>query len=250
MSEAQFRDMMLGLGQPPFGGAGGPTNAGPGNGIGPTPDDPMLQMMMQMLGGGGPSGGFPFPPPGGAGAGAGPGANPFASMGMGGMPGFPGFPPQGANGTNTATTTAPAVPNRYASLWRLLHTAVALGLGLYIALWTSFSGTKLERERGRITADAGIPGEDDVKETAKRFFWAFATAEAVLLTTRYFMDRGRASSALGGGNGVLGMVMGFLPQPIKGYIEIGMRYSQIFSTVKADVLVCIFVLGVCSWIRS
>ncbi|KAK0651298.1 hypothetical protein B0T16DRAFT_403566 [Cercophora newfieldiana] len=223
-ADAQLRQLM-GLG----GGldAGGdPSPFGPGAGaLDPgLDDDPMMRMMMQMLGGANPGGDGPSPfgfPPG---AGAGGAGNPFLNM--------PGAP------------QAAAIPDRYASLWRLLHTAVALGLGLYIALWTSFTGTQTERERSKIAGGAGT----EMGDSARKFFYGFATAEAVLLTTRYFMDRGR--SVVGGGGSILGMVAGFLPQPFKGYVEMGLRYGQIFGTVKADVLVCIFVLGVCSWVRS
>ena len=217
MSEAQLRQI-LGPDQP---------DAGPNPG-----DDPMLSMLRSILGGpnsvnpgGMPgAGGFPFP----SGTGPGPGLNTFAN---------PAGPP-----STTPTATTAVLPDQYASLWRLLHTIVALGLGLYISLWTSFSGTKTERDLQRRAHN-----EAEAAESARRFFYAFATTEAVLLTTRYFMDRGRASAT---GSGMLGTLVGFLPPPFKGYVEIGIRYAQIFGTVRNDVLVCIFVLGVCSWVRS
>ncbi|KAK5660787.1 hypothetical protein OQA88_12154 [Cercophora sp. LCS_1] len=221
-----LRQLMLGLDQPSFpGGAGGspfpgmPPFPGAGPGAGAPGDDPMLNMMMQMLGGGG-SGPSPF----------GPGANPFANFSQQNP-----MAPQQQQQQQTAQ-----LPDTYHSLWRILHTIVALGLGLYIALCTSFTGTKTERERAALTG-----GET---ESARNFFYAFATAEAVLLTTRYFMDRGRMVSPAGGG--VLGMIVGFLPPPIKGYIELAMRYGQVFSTVRGDVLVCVFVLGITSWFRA
>lgn len=241
LSEDALRQMMLGFDGNTAGGPGGP---------GGMNDDMFLQMMMQTLGGaggaGGPPGGgqFPFPPPGGPGAAQ---NNPFANM----M--FPGMGQQPGGGVPGATQEV-AVPDRYAALWRLLHTAVALGLGLYIALWTSFSGTKVDRDLSKVNAAAGSPaGAEKIllennnanAEMARRFFWAFATAEAVLLTTRFFMDRGRAPP-----QGLLGTLVGFLPGRIGNYVKIGLQYSQIFSTVKADILVCIFVLGACSWLRS
>lgn len=177
--------------------------------------------------------------------------------GMGGMmpPGM-GMPGMGQQGVPPAM----AVPDRYSSLWRLLHTAVALGLGVYIAVWTSFSGSKVDRDSKNIltgnkhhhtgAGDHVAVGFDT--DSARRFFYAFATAEALLLTTRFMLEKGLGRSPVGGafGGGMLGMAAGFLPQPWKGYLEIGLRYGQIFSTVKADILVCIFVLGVCSWWRS
>lgn len=217
-------------------------DANPGGG--PPGDDMLLQMMMQSLGGGA-GGQFPFPPAGGPGGGGGAQNNLFANMmfpGMGQQPGGGGMPQEAA------------VPDRYASLWRLLHTAVALGLGLYIALWTSFSGTKVDRDLSGANAAAGSPAgaekvllenNDSNAEMARKFFWAFATAEAVLLTMRFFMDRGRAPP-----QGLLGTLVGFLPGKIGNYVKIGLQYGQIFSTVKADILVCVFVLGACSWLRS
>lgn len=203
LDEAQLRSLMLG------GPAPGANPFGAPGGAAGADEDPMMRMMSQMLGAGGP----------------GSGASPFPGF----PPGFPGQP----------TTTA--LPNKPTSIWRLLHTTLALGLGLYIALWTSFRGTKGERTLGLV---------EEGEETArKRFFYAFATAEAVLLTTRYFVDGGVSGG--GAGAGVLGMVVGFLPPgPVKGWVEMGMRYARVLGTVRGDVLVCVFVLGVCSWVRG
>jgi hypothetical protein len=209
--------------------------SGPGMGMGLPPgaeDDPILKLLAQMMGGGGPG-------PGAAGGGNLFAANnPFAAMGPGGI--------------QQQQQQAP-VPDWYSSIWRLLHTAVALGLGLYIALWTSFSGTRLERDRSAVGSSSSKEGEDGLAAVdifdSRRFFWAFATAETLLLTTRYFLDRARAVPP-GGGNSIIWTLASFLPQPLRGYLEIAMRYVQIFSTVKADILVCIFVLGACSWLRA
>ena len=222
MDDAQLRQMMLGFDRP----TPPPGAAGLGMPDAESVDDPMVRMMMQMLGGGGEGGpGGPNGPLGGGGSPFG-GANPF------------GMPPMGP-GQQQAV-----ILDRYSALWRLLHTVVALALGLYIAVWTGFTGSKLERQRG----EAGLRDTDADAVAgfqAKHFFWAFATAEAILLTTRFFVDRARAPPS-----GVLWMIVGFLPPPLKGYLEMALRYGQIFSTVKADVLVCIFVLGVASWLRT
>lgn len=215
MSEAQLRQMMLGfdrVGTPGAGvGAAGGGNLGGGGGG--ADDDPMMKIMQQMMTAGG---GPPLP-----------GASPFGPQQQG--------------------QAVAAVPDRYSALWRLLHTAVALGLGLYIALWTSFSGTKLERDQSGLAAVRGgdKPGGGAAEPDPRLFFWLFATAETVLLTTRFFLDRSRGPPA-----GVLWSVASFLPEPFKGYLGIALRYGQIFSTVKSDILVCIFVLGACSWLRA
>lgn len=229
ISEDQLRQMMLGFdpaGGPGLGGAGGM----PGLGGGADGEDPMMKMLQQMMGGG----------PGGPGG----GANPFGP----GSPFGGGIPQQ---------QTSAVVTDRYSAVWRLLHTAVALGLGLYIALCTSFAGTRLQRVESSVTgsigrtkgagAGGGVVDEQlEGKFDSSRFFWAFATAEAVLLTTRYFLDRARGPAA----TGMVGMAVGLLPPPFKGYVEIALRYVQVFGTVRSDVLVCVFVLGVCSWLRG
>ncbi|KAK3397388.1 hypothetical protein B0T20DRAFT_256733 [Sordaria brevicollis] len=243
ISDESLRQMMLGRDPAAMGGPGGadPFASLLGGGMpggGPGAEDPMMQMMLNMLGGGG--------APGAGGAG---GMPPFP-----GMPGMGGMMPPGMGGQ--AVPPAMAVPDRYSSLWRLLHTAVALGLGLYIAVWATFSGSKVDRDSKNILTGKHT-SEDQVAvgfdtDSARRFFYAFATAEALLLTTRFFLEKGLGRSPAGGafGGGILSMAVGFLPQPWKGYLDIAMRYGQIFSTVKADILVCIFVLGVCSWWRS
>lgn len=228
MSENQLRQMMLGLDPSAASGPGGPNEPNFG-------DDPMMKMLQQMMGGAG-------------------GPNPFAAAG--GAPGA-----GGPFGMQTPPQQQPV--DTYAAVWRVLHFIVALGLGLYIALLTSFSGTKTSREREAIalsgfrggagSSGAGDPttssrdnvvaAEDDLR---RYFFWAFATAETVLLTSRFFLDRSRGPPP-----GVLGTIMGFLPDGAwKGYLGVALRYSQIFSTVRSDMLVCVFVLGVCAWLRS
>lgn len=226
MTEDQLRQMMLG-------GAGGP-GSGPGG-----EDDPLMKMMSQMMGGAG-AGGFPgMPGMGGGGAAGGGGASPFAGL----------MPNQ---------QQQPSGPDVYNTLWRILHALLALGLGLYIVYTTPFNGTKIQRElafqtasaSGDKSADNGFyesaSVDEDVVvtlETAKKnFFWAFATAEAVLLTTKFFLDKGRAPPP-----GFVWSMAGQLPSPWRGYVMNVMRYGQIFTTVRTDILLCAFVLGVVAW---
>lgn len=236
-----------------FGGMGDP---GLGNNDGDGDDgDPMTAMLSQMMqsmggGAGGPGG------PGGPGGG-------FPGMpGMGGgfpgfpeFPGFPGFPGMGAPGHQQQ---APAKPSTSAALWRLVHFAVAVALGLYVALATPFTGTRVERDNASTEHTIGSEGvvyssaANNFDLHKRYFFYAFATAETILLTSRIFLERGGNGSGVGSGGagGIIGMAIGFLPPTIKRNVEIAMRYWQIFSTVRSDLLVCVFVLGVCSWLRS
>jgi hypothetical protein len=206
--------MMLGFDRPsnPNTPGGSSTPSGMPN----MDDDPLMKMMSQMMG------------QAGAGAGAGgPGSSPFP------FPGMPGQP------------QAPAVASTYHTVWRLIHALIALSLGFYLTLFTTFSGTKLEREAAAL-AHVQHSAADDENERHKRiFFWIFATSEAVLLTTRVFLDKGRAPPP-----GMLWTIVGYIPEPIRGYLSVALKYGQIFTTVRTDILTCMFVLGVCSWLRA
>ncbi|UNI20070.1 hypothetical protein JDV02_006196 [Purpureocillium takamizusanense] len=246
ISDAQLRQMMLGFDRP-----GQSASPSPSPGPGPDgpalppgmEDDPLMKMMTQMMGGAG-----------------GAGSSPFA-----GMPGMPGAQQQQQQA---------ARPDAYAAFFRILHALLALGLGLYVTLLTPFSGTRLERERASLAHDvavahahgydpasagaaAGAPspsfdydGQYAANEQRKlMFFWIFATGEAVLLTTRFFLDKARGPQR-GQPTGMLWTVAGFVPEPFRGYLLVALRYGQIFTTVRADILACMFVLGVCSWWKS
>ncbi|KAL1855703.1 hypothetical protein Daus18300_010986 [Diaporthe australafricana] len=224
VSEDQLRQMMLGFDRPATPGAAGTDPANPlfdpamfGGANGE--EDPMMKMLSQMLGPGG------MPP--NLGQGGPPGSNPFA----GGSP-FGGMQPQQQQA---------AALDPYAAFWRIVHFLLAAGLGLYIAQLADFTGTKIERERG---AFADSTGQTD--DTRKYFFWIFATAETILLTSRLLLDQGRAPPP-----GILWTILGFIPDgKMKGIITTGLKYSRIFTTVRSDILVCVFVLGVTSWLRS
>ncbi|KAL0940981.1 uncharacterized protein CTRU02_203744 [Colletotrichum truncatum] len=232
MSEDQLRQMMLGFDRPGP-GAGGAPPMNPFAAAGGMPggeEDPMMKMLSQMMAGAGGPGGGGFPGfPGAQGAGA------------GGFPaGFPGMQmPQQQADTSSAY------------LWRILHAIFAISLGLYIAFSTTFTGSKMEREHTALAysypvgSDEAVTDVNTMEKGREVFFWMFATAEAVLLTTRFFVDRGRAPPS-----GLVWTVVSFLPGNIKTYVETLLRYGQIFVTVRSDILVCVFVLGICSWVRG
>ncbi|KAL7795241.1 hypothetical protein V8C37DRAFT_374939 [Trichoderma ceciliae] len=211
LSEAQLRQMMLGLDRPePAGPGAGSTGPDLPPGM---EDDPISKMMSQMMS----SGAIP-------GFGGADGAsNPFANMNL----------PQ-----QQAPVQLPKSSSL--SLWRLVHALVALGLGLFFVLTTNFSGSKIERERTALALEQ--EADEEVERRKKLFFWAFATAEALLLSTRFFLDK-RSTNA----TGFVAKAISYLPPPYRGYIELGQRYLQIFSAVRTDILTCIFVLGVVSW---
>ncbi|RDW82245.1 hypothetical protein BP6252_03357 [Coleophoma cylindrospora] len=208
-NDDQLRQLMLGFdpatatpppGANPFAGFPGLGGGGMPGMEGPGAEDPMMKMLQQMMGG-------------------------VPGEGANGMPAFPGMTPQPVAGGSP-----------YAYLWRVVHAVFALSLGLYIAVTTTFSGTKLDRERSAIASEF----------SQVHFFWIFATAEVLLQSSRYFVERGKSVPMAG----VVGMVVGFLPQPWKGYVELVGRYSRIWTTVSGDAFVCVFVLGVCAWARG
>ncbi|ORY63992.1 uncharacterized protein BCR38DRAFT_342878 [Pseudomassariella vexata] len=227
LSEAQLRQMMLGFEPPP----GSSPNAGaqrnpfarPGSGGGGSnmagvEDDPMMKMMQQMMGGA-----------------AGAGGNPFVGTGMEGLFG-------GAGGLDGMQQAQQAVTDKPANIWRIVHAVFALGLGLYVALSTTFTGTKTEREA--LSISATLSGHS-IEQTRAYFFYLFTSVEAVLLTSRFFLDKNRAPPS-----GVIWSITGFLPGQFKSGVRHALKYGQILSTVRSDALVCVFVLGVCCWLRS
>ncbi|KAG5976491.1 hypothetical protein E4U55_007308 [Claviceps digitariae] len=217
ISDAQLRQMMLGFDRPGQSNSGTPgSGTPPGAGAGGMPnmeDDPMMKMMAQMMSGAG-----------------GPGSSPF-----------PGMPPM----TSMPGQQPPPQASSYHTMWRLIHALVALSLGLYLALFTTFSGTKLERETAALAHQQHLVADEENERQKRLFFWIFATSEAVLLTTRIFLDKARAPPP-----GFMWTVVGFIPEPFKGYLTVGLKYGQIFTTVRTDILTCMFVLGICSWLRA
>ncbi|PHH65156.1 hypothetical protein CDD81_3287 [Ophiocordyceps australis] len=183
-----------------------------GPGGAPAEQDALAQMMSQMMGG----------------SGLGPGASPFA-----GMP-SPMMQAQQQPG-----------PDAYTTLFRLVHAIVGLGLGLYVIMVTPFTGTRLEREREALAATSSLGYASELEHHRRFFFWLFASAETILLSTRFLLDKGRAPPP-----GMLWTLLAYLPEPWKGYLGVGLRYGQIFTTVRTDILACMFVMGVCAWCRS
>ncbi|KAI1471918.1 uncharacterized protein F4812DRAFT_416017 [Daldinia caldariorum] len=256
ISEAQLRQLILGLDrQSSAGNATNTTPPQPGRNPltnGPLPpvpgaegmeDDPMMKMLSQLMSGG---------MPGGAGAGA--GDNPFAGTPMEGLLGGLGGMNTNGNGTAGPSPMQQAqqvAADKSANLWRILHAIFALGLGLYVALSTTFSGTLTEREHSAIASRRGKTSESTEQDSVERarayFFVVFASVEALLLTTRYFLDKGKGHGAA---KGWMWTASGFLPGRARTYVQHALRYGQMLSTVRGDALVCVFVLGVCAWLRS
>jgi hypothetical protein len=171
-------------------------------------DDPMMAMLTQMMG---------------AGAGAGGGGA--------GFPGMPGIAIPDAGGAPGGLLTG----DPYAYLWRIVHAVFALGLGLYIAVLTPFTGTKLQLVNLPSSGDgaAGLAGG------SVRLFYIFVTFEVLLQSTRFWLEKGSGQQT-----GILGLIVGFLPEPYKGYVLWVMRYARIWTTVSADAMVVVFVLGI------
>jgi len=179
-------------------------------------EDPMMKMLQQMMG--------VMPGADGQQPGEGDGGLPpglAAMLGAGGMAGIPGMGP------------AAQKEDTYGYLWKIVHAVFALVLGIYVTATShAFTGGVT---RGEISG-AGHEGGVNV-------FWVFATAELVLQSSRFFLEKGRSSS-LGGWIGIVGNM---LPEPWKGYLTLAARYSGIWSTVVEDGMVIVFVVGLVAW---
>jgi hypothetical protein len=190
--------MLMGAGpQPspgPTPGMMGPDGQAPGG-----QEDPMMAMMQQMLGGGA----------GGEGGGLPPG---LASMFGGGA--------------------QQQEPDTWANnVWRVVHAAFSLLLGLYAATTFTFTGSRAARLQYAV-------GE----QVAPKLFWIFATGQLLLQSSRYFVDGGKLPAS-----GILGGMGAMLPEPYANYVRIVSRYSIIYTTVVADATVVLFILGFVAW---
>lgn len=151
----------------------------------------------------------------------------------------------------------PAPSSAY--LWRIVHAIFSLVLAVYVAYSTSFTGSKLSRTQSQYS-NVDQPYTDDFytdhhrdptaglsanQHVGQRLFWLFATVEIVLQSSRYFLEKGRLPQS-----GLLGSLSQMLPEPYAGYARVVGRYSVIWSTVVADAMVVIFVLGAVSWTKG
>ena len=162
------------------------------------------------------------------------GAEGQGGNGEGGLP--PGLAAMmGAGGTGMAGMGGSQTKQEdtYGYLWKIAHAVFALVLGIYVTATShAFKG---DIARGGI-AGAGHEGGVNV-------FWLFATAELVLQSSRFFLEKGTGSQ-LGGWIGIVGNM---LPEPWRGYVRLAARYSGIWSTVVEDGMVVVFVLGFVAW---
>ncbi|KAF2141228.1 uncharacterized protein K452DRAFT_309018 [Aplosporella prunicola CBS 121167] len=223
-------------------------NGTPGRGLSPSPspspgpgaagEDPMMRMLQQMMGGaggpgdvGGSSGGSGADAQdpmmqlmaqmmGGAGAGG--------AGGFSGMPGMPDMQQQQQQPTSSAY------------VWRVVHAVFSFALAAYIALASTFNGSALSRSQSAFVG--GGEGEGADGGIGPRLFWLFATFEVVLQSSRYFLEKGQLPPS-----GLLGTLGALIPEPYAGYVRLVGRYSTIYTTVVADAMVVVFVLGAMAW---
>ncbi|TID24531.1 Dicer-like protein 2 [Venturia nashicola] len=172
-------------------------------------EDPMMKLMQQMMGAAGGDGAGQIPPG-------------LAEMLGGAGGGMPGQPQQAALSSS-------------AYLWRIVHAIFSLTLAMYVVLTTPFTGTKAAR-------NASVYSLEDEQSFGQRLFYLFATVEVVLQSSRYFIEKGQLAPV-----GIMGTLAQFLPMPYAGWIKVAGRYGVIYTTVVADAMVVVFVLGAMAW---
>ena len=77
-------------------------------------------------------------------------------------------------------------------------------LGTYVIATSTASVGPVVRIPGKVTVNGRVDGD------GVNLFWAFATVELVLQSTRYFLERGKTGSGIGGW---MGMASGLLGEP-------------------------------------
>jgi hypothetical protein len=120
-----------------------------------------------------------------------------------------------------------------AALWRIAHAICSFALAVYVVITSSFTGSKVARSVPKVREEDGF---------ASRLFLYFATVELVLQTSRYFVEKGQLPRS-----GLMGALSRLLPEPYAGYVRLIGRYSVIWTTLVADAMVVVFVLGVVAW---
>lgn len=141
----------------------------------------------------------------------------------------------GGGGMGGSGQQQPSTGSAY--LWRIVHAISALIIAIYIAFTTTFSGSKLARTGDMFVQDANYG-------LGAKPFYIFATAELVLQTSRYFVEKGQLQ-----GGGILATIAnsGFVPEPYAQLIRTVGRYSTIYTTIVSDAMVVVFVLGTVAW---
>lgn len=188
----------------------GNANAGAGG------QDPMLQIMQQMMSGGAmPDTGNPDDP-----------NNP-----MNDLP--PMLKAMMAGQRQTQQQSGATTSSAY--IWRIVHAVFAFSLALYIALTSTFNGSKLSRAQSVDEAQG------------PKLFYLFATVELILQSSRYFLEKGQLM-----GSGWIATIAnsGLVPEPWAGYIRVFGRYSVIWQTIVGDAVTIVFVLGALAWWRG
>ena len=187
--------------------------------------DPMMRMMQQMMSGAGGAGGFP--PMGDP-------NDPNNAMND--------LPPMlknllAAQNASQGAQQPMSAKSSSALFWRVIHALFAVALAAYIALTGTFNGTKLSRHESVSSNDYSGP----------KLFYLFATAELLLQTSRYFVEKGQLQ-----GSGWLATIAnsGLVPEPYGGWIRVVGRYSVIWQTVVGDAMVVVFLLGAVAWARG
>lgn len=177
-------------------------------------EDPMVKMMQQMMG---MMGGNPDDPNSAA------NELPAALKAMMSGQGQPQQPP--------------SPPSSSLYVWRIVHAVFALSLATFIALTSTFNGSKLARSQSVYSDETGYG-------IGPRLFVLFCTAELILQSTRYFVEKGQLQ-----GPGILAKIAnsGFVPEPYASYVRQVGRYITIAQTIFQDALLVIFCFGAIAW---
>lgn len=220
----------------------------------------MMKMLSQLMGGGG----MPGEDGGGGGGGLPPGL--AAMLGAGGLAGAT---------AGAQPTPGGGAADTYAYVWKIVHAVFALSLGVYVTLTSTALMTMANagggdavrsRKGGGSGGGSAVPspsssssssaagvilegqeGRSTIATPPVNLFFVFATAELILQSSRFLLERKGGAGGVGQLGGWLGMLAGFLPEPYRGYLLLMRRYARIWGTVVEDAMVIVFVVGCVAW---
>ena len=183
-------------------------------------EDPMMKILSQLMGG----------MPGGE--------NGEAAAGDGELP--PGLAAMLGAGAMAGKGSAPAEQTEYTYgyLWKIVHAVFALCLGAYVTATTTAFNENVQGANPRALL------QKTPEKEGTNLFLVFATAELVLQSSRFFLEKRNSGGQL---VGWIGPVSGFLPEPYRRYLVLVGRYARIWGTIVEDAMVIVFVVGCVAW---
>lgn len=176
-------------------------------------------------------------------------ASQFASM--------MGMPAAGTDNNDQASSSSPPpnadVASKYRKadvFWRVIHTVIftflAISAGLGFSQRNRFGTDETVlvdgiEDKSLYSDDAILSGQSQTF-ILSRFLWYFSTAELILQSSRFFIEKGAPPA-----DSIISTIANYIPHPFNEYFYIGARYLKMAQVILQDFCIVLFVFGICSY---